>query len=121
MLFKKLLPLYNATMERLIGASRFSKSEEAQFRLRVVDFSKKYSIKAAADASGVSRATIFINPSKLNYHNPDSGWAKRKVNYMIGNITALINPIMMLFIGGLIAGVLISLYLPVFTMAGYVQ
>ena len=59
MLFKKLLPLYNVTMERLIGASRFSKSEEAQFRLRVVDFSKKYSIKAAADASGVSRATIF--------------------------------------------------------------
>ena len=166
MLFKKLLPLYNATMERLIGASRFSKSEEAQFRLRVVDFSKKYSIEAAADASGVSRATIFrwrrclkesqgrldslipksrrpkrvrqmkitpdivtfirtlreehprigkekikkfldeycskksirtfsvstigkvikryeLNngPSKLNYHNPDSGWAKRKVNY----------------------------------------
>lgn len=44
-----------------------------------------------------------------------------EVNYMIGNITALINPVMMLFIGGLIAGVLISLYLPVFTMAGYVQ
>ena len=44
-----------------------------------------------------------------------------EVNYMIGNITALINPIMMVFIGGIIAGVLISLYLPVFTMAGYVQ
>ena len=42
MLFKKLLPVYNATMERLIRASRFSKSEEAQFRLRVVDFSLKY-------------------------------------------------------------------------------
>jgi len=28
---------------------------------------------------------------------------------------------MMVFIGGIIAGVLISLYLPVFTMAGYVQ
>ena len=55
MLFKKLLPLYNVTMERLISASRFSGSEEAQFRLRVVDFSKKCSIKAAADASGVSR------------------------------------------------------------------
>ena len=44
-----------------------------------------------------------------------------EVNYMINNITSLINPIMMVFIGGIIAGVLISLYLPVFTMASYVQ
>ena len=55
MLFKKLLPLYNATMERLIGASRFSKSEEAQFRLRVVDFSLKYGVKTATDAFGEYR------------------------------------------------------------------
>ena len=59
MLFKKLLPLYNATMERLIRASMFSKSEEAQFRLKVVDFSLKYGVETATDAFGVSRATIF--------------------------------------------------------------
>jgi len=46
-------------MERLIRASKFSKSEEAQFRLKVVDFSKKYEIKAAQGTFGVSRATIF--------------------------------------------------------------
>jgi len=44
-----------------------------------------------------------------------------EVNYMINNITSLINPIMMVFIGGIIAGVLISFYLPVFQMASYVQ
>jgi type IV pilus assembly protein PilC len=44
-----------------------------------------------------------------------------EVNYMVNNLTALINPIMMVFIGGIIASVLISLYLPVFQMASYVQ
>lgn len=166
MLFKKLLPMYNATMERLVRASKFSKSEEAQFRLKVVEFSNKHGVKLAQDAFGISRATIFrwrrclkesggrldsliprsrkpkkirtmqVNseivafirdireehprigkekirkfldeycskrggktvsvstigkvikrynltfaPSKLNYHNPQGGWAKRKVNY----------------------------------------
>ena len=166
MLFKKLLPVYNETMERLIRASRFSKSEEAQFRLNVVDVSLKYGVDIAQDVFKVSRATIFrwrkclkdfhgkidslipksrrpkrlrllkvnpdiitfirvlreehpqigkkkikplldeycakkgipsiststigriikrydltYNPSKLNYHNPESRWAKRKVNY----------------------------------------
>jgi hypothetical protein len=40
MLLRRLLPLYNETMERLISASKFSKSEEAKFRLSVVEFSK---------------------------------------------------------------------------------
>jgi type IV pilus assembly protein PilC len=44
-----------------------------------------------------------------------------EVDYMINNIAALINPIMMVFVGGIIGGVLISLYLPIFTMAGYVH
>ncbi len=44
MLKKKLLPLYTDTMERLVRASKFSKSEEAQF---------------TRDAFGVSRATVF--------------------------------------------------------------
>lgn len=37
MLKKKLLPLYTDTMERLVRASKFLKSEEAQFRLKVED------------------------------------------------------------------------------------
>ncbi len=44
-----------------------------------------------------------------------------EVDYMINNISALINPIMMVFVGGIIGSVLISLYLPIFTMAGYVH
>jgi transposase InsO family protein len=153
-------------MNELFSAGRFSKSEIAQNRLKVVEFSKKYGIKAAQDAFGISRSTIFrwrrclkysqgrldslipksrrprrvrsmkVNfetvafirelrekhprigkekikkfldeycskrgiktvsvstigkvikrydltfaPSKLGYHNPQSGWAKRRVNY----------------------------------------
>lgn len=166
MLFKKLLPMYNATMEKLVRASKFSKSEEAQFRLRVIEFSEKHGVRLAVEAFGVPRATIYrwrrclkdsqgkldslipksrrpkrvrtmkVNseivtfirgmreehprigkekikkfldgycskrviktisvstigkvikrydltfaPSKLNYHNPQGGWATRKVNY----------------------------------------
>ncbi len=44
-----------------------------------------------------------------------------EVNYMINNIASLINPIMMVFVGSIIGGVLISLYLPIFQMAGYVH
>ena len=44
-----------------------------------------------------------------------------EVDYMINNIASLINPIMMVFVGGIIGGVLISLYLPIFQMAGYVH
>jgi hypothetical protein len=55
MLLRRLLPLYNETMERLISASKFSKSKEAKFRLSVVEFSKKYGVKAVQDAYGVGR------------------------------------------------------------------
>ncbi len=44
-----------------------------------------------------------------------------EVNHLINNITALINPIMMVVVGGLIGGTLIGLYLPVFQMASYIQ
>ena len=29
----------------------------------------------------IKRYDLTFNPSRLNYHNPESGWAKRKVNY----------------------------------------
>ena len=56
---RKVMPMYNKNMERLIRLGKFSKNEEAQFRLRVVEFSKKYGIKATEDAFSVSRTTIF--------------------------------------------------------------
>ena len=58
MLFKKLLPLYNATMERLVSASKFSKSEEAQFRLKVTEFSEKHGVRLTIEAFSVPRSTI---------------------------------------------------------------
>ena len=42
-----------------IRAFGFSKSEEAQFRLKVIEFSKVHGVKVAIEAFGVSRATIF--------------------------------------------------------------
>jgi transposase-like protein len=59
MIKKKLLPLYNDAMNELFSAGRFSKSEIAQNRLKVVEFSKKYGVKASQDAFGISRSTIF--------------------------------------------------------------
>ncbi len=50
MLFKKLLPLYNATRERLVSASKFSNSAEAQFRLKKIKFLKKYLVKPIENA-----------------------------------------------------------------------
>lgn len=44
-----------------------------------------------------------------------------EVNHLVSNMTALINPIMMIFVGGLIGGTLIGLYLPVFQMASYIK
>ena len=44
-----------------------------------------------------------------------------EVNHLINNMTAMINPIMMIFVGGLIGGTLIGLYLPVFQMASYIK
>lgn len=44
-----------------------------------------------------------------------------EVNFLINNISALINPIMMVGVGGLIGGTLIGLYLPVFQMASYIK
>lgn len=36
MQIRKVMPMYNDDMERLISASKFSKSEEAQFKLKAV-------------------------------------------------------------------------------------
>ena len=44
-----------------------------------------------------------------------------EVNHLVENVAALINPILMVFVGGIIGGTLIGLYLPVFQMASYVQ
>ena len=44
-----------------------------------------------------------------------------EVDYMVNNIVTMINPIMIVFVGAVVGGILISLYLPIFQMAGYVH
>lgn len=51
----KVLPLSNSTAH-LRSTSLFSMSKTAKFRLKVIEFSNKYSVKVASDAFNVSRA-----------------------------------------------------------------
>jgi type IV pilus assembly protein PilC len=44
-----------------------------------------------------------------------------EVDVAVGNMTALIEPIMMVFIGGSVGTMIIAMYLPIFTMAGNVK
>ncbi len=44
-----------------------------------------------------------------------------EVDYIMNNVTALINPIMIVIVGGLVGSIVIALYLPIFKMAGYVH
>ena len=53
-------PLYNRRiMKYFISSLNFSRSKQAQFRLKVIQFHNKYGTKAAIDAFSVSRRTVF--------------------------------------------------------------
>jgi transposase InsO family protein len=63
-------PLYNGpTMKRLISTEDFSRSEIAEFRLKVIEFHKTYGTAATKDAFGVSKATIYRWKGKLKESN----------------------------------------------------
>jgi type IV pilus assembly protein PilC len=40
-----------------------------------------------------------------------------EVDVAVDALTALLEPVMMIFIGGIVGGMLIAMYLPIFTMA----
>ncbi len=44
-----------------------------------------------------------------------------EVDVAVGNLTALLEPIMMVFLGGIVGGMMISMYLPIFEMAGNIK
>ncbi len=44
-----------------------------------------------------------------------------EVDVAVGNLTALLEPIMMVFLGGIVGGMMIAMYLPIFEMAGNIQ
>ena len=50
---------YDSGMNHTRSIFRFSKDKEAQFRMEVLEFAKKWGIKAAIDAYKVSRPSIF--------------------------------------------------------------
>ena len=54
------IPLYNSKMIQSIrSVSSFSKSDAADFRLKVIEFHKIYGTKAAISAFQVSKATVY--------------------------------------------------------------
>jgi type IV pilus assembly protein PilC len=44
-----------------------------------------------------------------------------EVDVAVENLTSLMEPIMMVFLGGVVGGMLIAMYLPIFTMAGNIS
>jgi type IV pilus assembly protein PilC len=43
------------------------------------------------------------------------------VDAAVGSLTAMIEPLMMVFLGTVVGGFLISMYLPIFSIAGAVK
>jgi type IV pilus assembly protein PilC len=46
---------------------------------------------------------------------------EEEVDAAVENLTSAIEPLMMVFMGGLIGGLVVSMYLPVFQMAGAIS
>lgn len=52
--------IYNRRyMKHIISSLNFTKSQKAQFRLKVIEFHNKYGTKVTIDAYGIPRKTIF--------------------------------------------------------------
>jgi hypothetical protein len=52
--------LYNPRiMNRIISANKFSDSQTAQYRLKILNFHKEYGIQTAIAAYGISKATVY--------------------------------------------------------------
>lgn len=56
---------YNAFMKTLESSCAFASSDVAKFRLKVVEFGKKYGWKAVQDAFHVKRSTYFLWKQKM--------------------------------------------------------
>jgi type IV pilus assembly protein PilC len=44
-----------------------------------------------------------------------------EVDVAVDNLTSMIEPLLMVFLGFVVGGMLIAMYLPIFTMAGNIQ
>ena len=83
-------PLYNKHIVKdILSTIEFSKSQQAQFKLKVIQFQKQYGIEAAVDAFGISRRSIYRWKKKLKESGgkltsliPDSREPRRKRKMM---------------------------------------
>ena len=64
-LFPRFKGNYNRLMKTLASGCAFDVSDIAQYRLKVVEFGKKYGARAVSDAFGVKRSTYFLWKQKL--------------------------------------------------------
>ena len=46
---------------------------------------------------------------------------EEEVDVAVGSLTSLLEPLMMVFLGGVVGGVMIAMYMPIFSMAGNVK
>ena len=53
--------------------------------------------------------------------NKIADFSEEEVDVAVGGMTAMIEPIMMVGIGGMVGTVLVAMYLPIFSMAGNIK
>ena len=46
---------------------------------------------------------------------------EEEVDVAVGSLTSLLEPFIMVFLGGVVGGVMIAMYMPIFSMAGNVK
>jgi len=53
--------------------------------------------------------------------NKIADFYEEEVDVAVDNLTSLLEPLMMVFLGGVVGGLLIAMYLPIFTLAGSIK
>jgi type IV pilus assembly protein PilC len=53
--------------------------------------------------------------------NKIADFYEEEVDVAVASLTSLLEPIMMVFIGGMVGVVLVSMYLPIFSLAGNIK
>ncbi|MBX9766884.1 MAG: type II secretion system F family protein [Bdellovibrionales bacterium] len=102
----------NSVMEKTV---RLSKAYVQEGKSMVVAFSKdKYFPDMVVQMIGVGEQTGALD----NMLGKIADFYEEEVDYSVGALTSMIEPIMMVFLGGIIAVLVIAMYLPVFNLAG---
>ncbi|MBA2662907.1 MAG: type II secretion system F family protein [Bradymonadaceae bacterium] len=105
----------NMTIEKAIGFVR-DRIAEGQ---NMVDPLMETGIfpKMVCQMIGVGEATGALDTML----NKIADFYEDEVDVAVGNLTALLEPVMMVGLGGMVGGMLIAMYLPIFEMAGNIN